>query len=330
MTGGFHVQNSIEEDAARVGFVKRRIPPDYRQVQWYLKCSKCPRDFSANWNAGTKPDFMIKNMRTRQWDVDYGMRPLCPDCAHKKDKGPTSKPESQSFKPYIVPSTMIKDQLLNAAEKRSHDIARDKAWATVRACDRELADMKAEKHEITAEVARNEKMAAMQARARHAGAMRLKRIEEEKAAREAGAEALRIAQMKERACPQPPVIAPQIEKAPQAEEEVTHMTIKPVSIPSPKITHAVFQCLDGVFDPAKRLYRSGYTDQRVAKECGTHEDVVAYLRSETFGALAEDPRYSAMRDDMELFRMESADAFAKLQKQLGELASRLEQLAHAR
>lgn len=99
--------------------------------------------------------------------------------------------------------------------------------------------------------------------------------------------------------------------------------------PSPKITHAVFQLLDGVFDPLKRLYKSGYTDQRVAREAGTTEEIVAYLRNETFGALAEDPRISNMRDDLELLRMEAAETFAKLQKGIGELHSRLEQVARA-
>lgn len=327
MRGKAHVQDEIEADAARIGFIKERRGPDFRQISWRLKCSKCPRDFTASWDAGCPPDFMIKNVRKRQWDVDYGMRPLCPDCAHKKDKAPLPKPEHQNFKPWVPPATMIFDRLLDAAELRSKQAVIPKLWANVEAAEKAIIEAKGEVRELRATASEESRLAAQQARMTHAREMKLQRIKDAQIARDAGATALRNAQLKERACACPPESAHEIVNAPQAYEE---KMVKIAPTPTPKISHAVFQCLDGVFDAAKRLYKSGYTDQRVAKECGTSEDVVAYLRVETFGQLAEDPRISAMRDDLELMRMESAEVFAKLQKQMGEMASRVEQLAHAR
>lgn len=331
--GKQHIQDSIEADAARIGFVRRKLPPDFRHVQWYLKCSKCPRDFVASWHAGSAPDLMIKNMRQRKWDVDYGMRPLCPTCAHGKDLGPVPKPEHQSFNRFIPKPTLIYDRLLDAAEERATkvDIAHKievllDAELGLKNANEDVAAAKAEVRATRATQAEEDRRARHRQRISDGQKARCQRIKDAKAAQEAGAEALRIAQMKERACVQQPVIATYNINAPQAGDET--MLTKPVISPAPKITHAVFQLLDGVFDATKRLYRNGYTDQRVAKECGTSEEVVAYLRTETFGQLAEDPRITGMRDDIELLSLESAEAFAKLQKQVGEPRSRLEQLAH--
>lgn len=332
-----NVQYSIESDALRMGFIKKRSGPDFRQIRWELKCSKCPREFAANWDGGMKPEAMARHMRVRQWDVDYGMRPLCPDCAHSKDKGPLAKPEHQNFKPWVPARTQMFDKILIAAEERAfnervgHDIellleagldAEDKKVA--------LAAAKLEVRATRATEAEEQRRARHSLRISIAQKARWARIRETKIA---SAEALRVAQLIERcgkvypadkpiSCP----ITPQ--EAPQAEEEVIDMLTTPkVPTPTPKITHAVFQTLDSVFDANKRLYKSGYTDQRVARDCGTSEDVVAYLRNETFGQLAEDPRISNIRDDLELLRMESAEQFAKLQKTLGEIASRIEQVA---
>lgn len=333
--GKQHIQDSIEADAARIGFVRRKLPPDFRHVQWYLKCSKCPRDFVASWHAGSAPDLMIKNMRSRRWDVDYGMRPLCPTCAHAKDMAPAARPEHQNFKPWIPPRTALMDGLLTAAEKRSREVVASHKLDVlldlelgVRNCESDIAEAKTELRQTRATQAEEERRARHNERISIAQKARWARIKEANASQEAGAEELRKMQLRERACTLPPAPANPIINAPQAEEE--KMLNKPLISPAPKITHAVFQLLDGVFDASKRLYKSGYTDQRVARESGTTEDVVAYLRTETFGQLAEDPRISNLRDDMELLGMESAEAFAKLQKSLGELRSRVEQLAHSK
>lgn len=96
--------------------------------------------------------------------------------------------------------------------------------------------------------------------------------------------------------------------------------------PGPKISRAVFNMLDDVFDSENCLYKSGCTDQKVAITCGTTEEIVAYLRRETFGELAEDPRITNLREDVELMRMELTDTIKRLDVQMRDLMSRLDQL----
>lgn len=333
-----NIQSDVEYDAARAGFHKKRLPPDFRQVQWSLQCAKCPALFHANWPSGMKPEAMMTHMRRRQWDVGYGMRPLCPKCAFSKNVSPAKKPEHQNFERWVPPPTKIFDALLAASNERATkerlahkiEVVMDLQQA-VADTDAEVKALKAERHATRATEAEKLRKARISARISAAQTARWARIKQTKIVSE---EALRVAQLKERACrtlsDSPELhfhIAPP--EAPQAEEEVINMLTQPkMPTPSPKITHAVFQLLDSVFDPAKRLYKSGYTDQRVARECGTSEEVVLYLRVETFGQLAEDPRISTIRDDLELLGMEAAEKFAALQKALGEIRSRLEQIAH--
>lgn len=323
------ILHSIEETAARMGIVKKRLAPDYRRVGWLIKCSKCPAEYVASWHQNMAPDGMRRFLLHRGWDVGHGMRPLCPVCK-LGDKAPKAKPEHQTFKPWVPPRTAIFDGLLLAASEKVRKQQVNNALDTLLECEMEIrsireeeAELKEKRRELTAEEEAARKLAAMQERARAAGKRRLERIEERRRAEAASAAALRLAKLKERCGTEAPAVEVETTVQP-TEEEVMNA---PRLAPAPKISHAVFQCLDGVFDPEKRLYRSGYTDARVAKECGTSEEVVSYLRTETFGQLAEDPRYSAVRDDLELLRMESAEVFAKLQKQLAEISSRVEQLA---
>jgi hypothetical protein len=324
-------QHNVNEAFERMGFVSKRMPPDFRKMLWLLQCSKCPEQFSAHWGPGASPEAMAGQTRKRGWDVGYGMRPLCPKCAHHKDKGPNPKPEHQSFARWIPPQTAISAKLMDAALHRSVETQLPKLRAEAIDAVLDFVEARAEKRALTAEEAEAARLARQRASAAHARAMRNKRLADAKLAGEAGEEALRLAKLKERCGTEAPadviIPAPQVDDAPQAQEESSDM--KNGMAPAPKISHAVFQSLDSVFDPIKRLYRSGYTDQRVARDCGTTEEVVAYLRTETFGALAEDPRLTSLRDDVELLRMESAETFAKLQKQLGEIASRVEQIARS-
>lgn len=332
-----NVQYSVESDALRMGFVKKRSGPDFRQIRWELKCSKCPREFAASWDGGMKPEAMARHMRVRHWDVDYGMRPLCPDCMHSKDKAPLAKPEHQNFKPWVPPRTQMFDKILIAAEERAHNERQAHNIEVVMDLNQAVADQDAEVKELKAvRRATRATEAEEERKARHS-----KRISEamkqhharRKQTKIASEEALRVAQLKQRACGTVTDssnlhIQDIPQEAPQAEEEVVNMLTTPkMPTPSPKITHAVFQLLDACFDASKRLYKSGYTDQRVARDCGTSEDVVSYLRTETFGALAEDPRIGSIRDDIELLGMDAAEKFAALQKSLGELRSRIEQVA---
>lgn len=355
----------IETEAARFGFVRKRGGGhDRHKACWELKCSKCPVEFHAYWPPQIPPEQMVKNMRVRRWDVGQGMRPLCPVCAHpSKNKAPLSKPEWQNFTPHIepLPQTALTTALVSAGVKlvskpqpQLPSFEEYKAKLTVpfgdynagaappptlgilanaerntrldAAADTLVAAIQgveaAEENVKLADIERRALMQKAASLAREAKAIKVAERRERKAA--AVAEARKIVEAHRAAiAPTQPVTI---------SEKIMNTTsqapafVKPPT-PSPKISHAVFQTLDSIFDSEKRLYRNGYTDQRVAKECGTSEDVVAYLRYETFGALAEDPRISAIRDDVELAKMELAELVKNWDAKLKAFDSRIEQVA---
>jgi hypothetical protein len=127
---------------------------------------------------------------------------------------------------------------------------------------------------------------------------------------------------------QPAMIAPLV---PRANKEKPMTETKAPPTPSPKISHAVFGLLDDTFDAEKRQYKNSYSDARVAQECGTTEEVVVWLRRETFGELAEDPIITTLKEEIELMRMEVAENVAALTRtfspRLDQLANRVEQIA---
>lgn len=281
-----------------------------------------------------KPEAMASQMRKRKWDVGYGLRPLCPDCMHSKQWKPNPKPEHQNFKPFVPPQTAISVQLVDAAVKRAHRAVLPKLVADIEEAKRDLENICKEKHVLMMDDVEAVRKAQADARIKRAQEERLARIRQQEVAKRAGAEALRLAKLKERAeyrvVPMTYIAMPAVKAAIQeTEKEITVMSnpSRPNIAPAPKISRDVFQSLEAVFDGEKRLYRSGYTDQRVARDCGTSEEVVAYLREGAFGALAEDPRLTSLRDDLELLAMDAAEKFAALQKSLGELRSRVEQIA---
>lgn len=110
-----------------------------------------------------------------------------------------------------------------------------------------------------------------------------------------------------------------VKRAPQAQEEEPKMNV------APKIAREVFTGLDAYFDAKSRLYSNGYDDARVAKECGTTADVVAYLRREAFGELAADPRLDAIRKDTAALKIDIATALRVLEGRLRDMESRLDQ-----
>jgi len=94
--------------------------------------------------------------------------------------------------------------------------------------------------------------------------------------------------------------------------------------PAPRIQRAVFSLLDDRFDEGTHLYRDGWTDERVAKEVGTTPDVVKRLRIEGgYGELAEDPRVSALKDDLVLLRLEVEEHVKAFNRKVDDLASRV-------
>jgi len=74
--------------------------------------------------------------------------------------------------------------------------------------------------------------------------------------------------------------------------------------PDPKLNRKIFQFLDDHFDETKRLYRAGWSDQKIADEIGTHVDLIIKTRREAYGELAEDPVVQTLRDDIALMRLE--------------------------
>lgn len=100
--------------------------------------------------------------------------------------------------------------------------------------------------------------------------------------------------------------------------------------PDPKMMHRIFNLLDDHFDNVKRLYRSGWDDERIAKEGGASLEFVIKLRRDVYGELAENPEIGKLRDDIkamdELFTSQLKKLEGSFASQINELRSRLEKL----
>lgn len=82
-------------------------------------------------------------------------------------------------------------------------------------------------------------------------------------------------------------------------EQAHPFPVEPAAAPpSVKTQRKVFAFLEAYFDDKSRLYRGGYTDERVALECETDTAVVVGIREEAFGTLAEPPEWMQLRTDM--------------------------------
>jgi flagellar biosynthesis GTPase FlhF len=293
------MQKRVEEEAARFGMHKARgFGGDRHRISWEIKCSRCPKEYRAFWAPHIATEAMLKTMRQRGWNVGVGMRPLCPECFHGKAVAPVEKPDDQSFDRFIppAPTTAIYHALLDASENTA---ARKVLGEKLEKVQDRLAIAQVN-YEIEQknmeEIARQEKKARRDERQQRREARRAQRLLEEAEAMKAAAQRL-------------------------ADEEKEQM-----GNPSLKITHTIFQLLDSVFDGNKKLYRSGYNDARVAKDCGTTEDVVAAVRREVYGELSDDPRLATIRDDIALVEMQIAEANKGFQQQLADLRSRVEQV----
>lgn len=286
-----------EDDAARIGFVKRHSNDNGKhRTAWEITCSRCFFTYKATWSPAIPADQLAKNVRVRGWDVGVGMRPLCPMCAHKKDKGPLAKPEEHSFQRFVPPEpdSSVYHALLTAVDKTTgRQALMSKLEKTT---DKLLLAQE------TYEAAQAECEALKQAE---------KRARKEE--RQQRREARRAARLVEEAA--------EMERTAHALEEKNEM-----ANPSLKITHTVFQLLDSVFDPIKRLYRPPYSDARVAKDCGTTEEVVRGLRAEVYGELAEDPRIQNVMDDIALAEMQFAEFVKNSERIFSDLKSRVDQL----
>lgn len=315
-----HVLQRIEEDAARFGFTKLMRHGTTAKVVWRLKCSKCPRDFQAFWSPDTSPSLMVKNVRMRKWDVGQGDRPLCPECAHPhKDHAPEKKPNSQSFErwidPYAKKPTPMYEAMAKAVEVKMKEEVVPSLTEQIIALHE--ADPEMLKSQIAAKllcdpsyvraVGQRHGLKFIDGRGRHLNSIK--------------GLGSRWAQN----TPPPPTVVATTPAMEQKLEEAKKMEVRPN--PSPKITHLVFQMLDSVMDAGKRLYKLGYDDDKVAKECGTTREIVAYLRRETFGELAQDPRVQVLRDDIDLMSMQLEEIRKNTEASLKEMRSRLDQIA---
>jgi hypothetical protein len=103
----------------------------------------------------------------------------------------------------------------------------------------------------------------------------------------------------------------------------TGMTKTATLGPDPKLARKIYAALDDHFDDVKKRFAPGWDDQRIAKELDVSPELVIRIRREAYGELAEDPAISVLRDDVELLKMELADASDKLGK---EYAGKLDDL----
>lgn len=333
MSKGSSLVARLEAEASRYGFLRTHHG---HRTGWEVRCSKCPKIFTAGWPPSVPTEMMIKNMRKRSWDVGQGMRPLCPDCAHASDQKPKTKPNHQSFTLYAppLPKTLIAASLLDAgvtlALKDVPEVPSFDEWKAEQATkppsvmtgvldEADLRGHKARKGELLDKLAdamtnkmraTSKLLEAQQKRAEHAREIRLARVEErrKRKADQTVQDQIKLRDIAEKAKQNPPA-EPKMQTQPNL-----------------KITHTVFQLLDSIFDRNKRLYRSGYSDARVAKDAGTTEDVVAALRVEVYGTLAEDPRIQSVKDDIALLEMQQAELNKNFERSISDLNSRVEQL----
>ena len=84
---------------------------------------------------------------------------------------------------------------------------------------------------------------------------------------------------------------------------------KPVQVagPDPKIARRIYAALDDHFDEAKRLYRAGWDDAKVAETLDVSLECVSRIRREAYGEIAEAPEIQGFRDELALLRMEMED-----------------------
>jgi hypothetical protein len=287
----------VEREAALIGFHRvRGTRGDFRDFAWEITCSRCTKAFQAHWPANIPPGQMLKNMRTRHWDVGKGLRPLCEECRKIGNKAPLAKPEDQSFERFVPPepTTQVYHALLAAAEKTGMRQRLVKRFEAGTDALLEAQHSYEQCKEEVEQLRRAERAARKDERKQHREAKRQARLAAE-------------AEIMER-------------KAHIIDEEnnMGEMSLK--------ITHTIFQLLDSVFDATKRLYRSGYSDEVVAKDCGTTVEIVAKLRREVYGELAEDPRITTISDDVKLFEMQVAEFTKNAQAMVRDLNSRLDQL----
>ena len=104
--------------------------------------------------------------------------------------------------------------------------------------------------------------------------------------------------------------------------------------PDPKIARRIYNLLEEHFHEETKRYRTGWDDARIASEIGTALMLVERIRREAYGELAVDPAVAALKDDLDMLRLEWDEAITNLGKayvaKMASLEARLSQLAPAR
>jgi hypothetical protein len=119
----------------------------------------------------------------------------------------------------------------------------------------------------------------------------------------------------------------------EKDREMSTAPLNPVGAisPDPKITRRVIVALEEHFDDQRKLYREGWSDERVAKEAQASLEFVIKYRRDGYGELAEDPEYAKLRDDIHAMDKLFMEQLKKLElsfaAQFNELSSRLARLS---
>jgi hypothetical protein len=94
--------------------------------------------------------------------------------------------------------------------------------------------------------------------------------------------------------------------------------------PNPKIVVKVITMLNEHFDLEKRLYRSGWSDERIAKEADTSLSFVMGYREDAYAKLAEEPAATKLREDIQALEDLQAQHVAEINAKIAELKARLD------
>jgi broad-specificity NMP kinase len=82
--------------------------------------------------------------------------------------------------------------------------------------------------------------------------------------------------------------------------------------PDLKIARRVMALLDEHFDETLRLYRGGWSDQKIADSATVSAEAVKTIRREAYGELSEDQEVTDLREEIELLKIWAEDETKKL------------------
>lgn len=96
--------------------------------------------------------------------------------------------------------------------------------------------------------------------------------------------------------------------------------------PNMKLVRQVMNLLDEHFDEKICRYKTGWGDEKVAKDVGIHVGQVAKIRADAYGELADDPIIMKLRDACAEHELKTEE----LAKEAKVLSARLEAYINSR